>query len=66
MRLTGEDVWAVGLKMGWARGAYNPAKNPTAARATEMATLLNEILRDRADWLGFLTNVETALKSTTI
>jgi hypothetical protein len=48
--LTGKDVWEVGVKMGWARGAYDPSTNGTAARAAEIAVLLNEVLRKRQNW----------------
>ncbi len=61
MPLTGEDVWEVGLKMGWARGPYNPTKNPTAARVEEMAILLNEILQKRVRWLPDLREMENAM-----
>jgi hypothetical protein len=62
MRLTGKDVWEVGLKMGWAHGHYDPSKNPTAARAEEMAHSLNEVLGKRGDWLPDLLETDDKMR----
>ncbi len=63
MPVTGQDIWEVGLKMGWARGPFDPAKNPMAARAVEMATSLNEVLQKRTAWLPDLSGAEDAMRS---
>ncbi|HVN88260.1 MAG TPA: hypothetical protein VMT61_00455 [Candidatus Binataceae bacterium] len=62
MPVTGQDVWEVGLKMGWARGPFDPSKNPTAARAVVMATSLNEVLQQRGAWLPDLSETEDAMR----
>ena len=63
MKLTGEDVWKVGVKMGWANGPYNPRTNGTAARAEAMAALLNEVIAGRANWLPDLIDNEDAMRA---
>lgn len=63
MRLTGKDVWEVGLKMGWANGPYDPRANPIAARADNMASLLNEVLNRRENWLPGLIASEDAMRT---
>jgi hypothetical protein len=62
MRLTGKDVWEVGVKMGWASGTYDPSANPIAARAATMAQLLNDMLRKRENWLPKLLESEDAMR----
>jgi len=63
MRLTGKDVWEVGVKMGWANGPYNPRTNATAARADVMASLLNEVISGRENWLPDLIESEDAMRT---
>ena len=62
MRLTGKDVWEVGLKMGWAKGPYDPPSNRIAARAEVMASLLNELMERRRKWLPDLIESEDAMR----
>jgi len=62
MRLTGKDVWEVGLKMGWANGPYDPRSNGMAARADTMASLLNEVIGKRQNWLPDLIESEDAMR----
>ena len=62
MRVTGKDVWEVGVKMGWASGSYDPSANQTAARAATMAQLLNEVLSKRENWLPELLESEDAMR----
>jgi hypothetical protein len=52
MRLTGKDVWEVGVKMGWANGPYDPRSNGIVARADLMASLLNELMEGRRKWFA--------------
>jgi hypothetical protein len=61
--LTGKDVWEVAIKMGWAHGAYYPSSNGTAARAAELAALLNEVLRKRQNWLSELLESEDQMRA---
>lgn len=63
MRLTGKDVWEVGVKMGWANGAYNPRTNGMAARAEVMASLLNEVIGRCENWLPDLIQSEDAIRA---
>jgi hypothetical protein len=63
MRLTGKDVWEVGVKMGWANGRYDPSTNGLAARADVMAALLNETLAKRQNWLPELLETEDAMRA---
>ena len=63
MRLTGKDVWEVGKKMGWANGPYEPRSNPIAGRAETMATLLNEVVGKRENWLPNLIEMEDAMRA---
>jgi len=51
MRLTGKDVFAVAVKMCWASGPYDPRTNGIAARADALASLLNERMDRRENWL---------------
>ncbi len=60
--VTGEDLWEVGLKMGWARGPYEPTKEPKAADVERMAALLDQALREREDWLPELLETEDAMR----
>jgi hypothetical protein len=62
MRVTGKDVWEVGVKMGWASGSYDPSGNPIAARAATMAQLLNDALSKRENWLPDLLESEDAMR----
>jgi hypothetical protein len=62
MRVTGKDVWEVGLKMGWASGSYDPTANAIAARAATLAQLLNEVLSKRENWLPDLLESEDAMR----
>jgi hypothetical protein len=62
MRLTGKDVWEVGMKMGWAKGPYDPLSNQIAARANAMASLLNEVVSKRENWLPNLIESEDAMR----
>ena len=63
MRLTGKDVWEVGVKMRWANGPYDPRSNPIAARADTMASLLNEVASGRENWLPNLIESEDAMRT---
>lgn len=63
MRLTGNDVWEVGVKMGWASGSNNPRSNPIAARAETVAFLLNEIVSTRENWLSGIIESEDATRA---
>ena len=63
MRLTGKDVWEVGVKMGWANGPYDPRSNGNAARADVMASLLNEVIGKRQNWLPELVESEDAMRA---
>lgn len=63
MRLTGKDVWEVGVKMGWASGPYDPRSNPIAARAEKMASLLNDVMSRQANWLPDLIDNEDAIRA---
>jgi hypothetical protein len=63
MRLTGKDVWEVGVKMGWANGPYDPRSNPIAARAETMASLLNEVVGRRENWLPGVIESEDAMRT---
>jgi len=63
MRLTGKDVWKVGVKMGWANGPYDPSTNGIAARADVMASLLNEVIGGREHWLPDLIESEDAMRA---
>ena len=63
MRLTGKDVWEVGTKMGWANGTYDPRTNGIAARADVMASLLNEVISRRENWLPNLIESEDAMRA---
>ena len=63
MRLTGKDVWEVGVKMGWARGPYDPRSNPLSGRADRMAFLLNEVLSKRQNWLPDLLETEDSMRA---
>jgi hypothetical protein len=62
MRLTGKDVWEVGLKMGWANGPYDPRSGGIAARVETMASLLNEVISKRQSWLPDLIESEDAMR----
>ena len=62
MKLTGEDVWKVGLMMGWASGPYDPLSNAIAARADSVASLLNQVINRRANWLPDLIDSEDAMR----
>jgi hypothetical protein len=62
MRLTGKDVWEVGVKMGWASGSYDPSTNQTAARALTLAQLLNEVFSKRENLLPDLLESEDAMR----
>jgi hypothetical protein len=63
MRLTGRDVWDIGVKMGWASGRYDPRANPIAARADTMASLLNEVMSTREKWLPDQIESEDAMRA---
>ena len=63
MRLTGKDVWEVGVKMGWANGPYDPRSNGIAARVDVMASLLNELMERRRKWLPDLIDTEDAMRA---
>ena len=63
MRLTGKDVWEVGLKMGWANGPYDPRTNGIAARVETMASLLNDVMSKRQGWLPDLIESENAMRA---
>jgi hypothetical protein len=63
MRLTGKDVWEVGLKMGWANGPYDPRTNGIAARVETIASLLNDIISKRQGWLPDLIESEDAMRA---
>ena len=63
MRLTGKDVWEVALKMGWANGPYDPRSNGLSARADLMASLLNDLLAKRQNWLSDLIETEDAMRA---
>jgi len=63
MRLTGKDVWEAGVKMGWARGFYDPNSNPLSARADTMASFLNEVLSKRQNWLPELLETEDSMRA---
>jgi hypothetical protein len=63
MRLTGKDIWEVGVKMGWANGRYDPRSNGRSARADVMATLLNEVLSKRQNWLPDLLETEDTMRA---
>jgi hypothetical protein len=63
MRLTGKDVWEVGLKMGWASGPFDPLSNRVAARANAMASLLNEVVSKRENSLPALIESEDAMRA---
>ncbi|MGO9604605.1 MAG: hypothetical protein ACLQAT_14650 [Candidatus Binataceae bacterium] len=63
MRLTGKDVFEVGVKMGWASGLYHPRSNGIAARADELASLLNELMDKRRDWLPDLIENEDPMRT---
>jgi 2C-methyl-D-erythritol 2,4-cyclodiphosphate synthase len=63
MRLTGKDVWEVGVKMGWASGRYDPSAGGVAARAEMMAGLLNEIIDKRQSWLPDRLETEDAMRA---
>jgi hypothetical protein len=63
MRLTGKDVWEVGVKMGWANGPYDPRSNPIAARAETMASLLNQVVSRRENWLPGVIDSEDAIRT---
>jgi hypothetical protein len=63
MLLTGKDVWEVGVKMGWANGPYDPRSNGIAARADVMASLLNEVISKRQNWLPELIETEDAMRA---
>jgi len=63
MRLTGKDVFEVGVKMGWASGAYDPRTNGIAARADALASLLNERMDRRENWLPDLIESEDAMRT---
>jgi cytochrome c biogenesis protein ResB len=62
MRLTGKDVWEVGVKMGWANGRYDPSSNALSVRADVMAALLNELLARRQAWLPDFLQTEDAMR----
>ena len=63
MRLTGKDVWEAGIKMGWASGPYDPRSNGPSARAAMMASLLNEVLGKRQNWLPDLLETEDSMRA---
>jgi len=63
MRLTGKDVWEIGVKMGWANGPYDPRSNRIAARVDVMASLLNELMERRRKWLPDLIDTEDAMRA---
>jgi hypothetical protein len=63
MRLTGKDVWEAGVKMGWASGPYDPRSNANSARADKMASLLNEVLSKRQNWLPNLLETEDSMRA---
>ena len=63
MRLTGKDVWEVGVKMGWASGPYDPRSSGLGARADVMASLLNEVIGKRQNWLPELVESEDAMRA---
>jgi hypothetical protein len=63
MRLTGKDVWEVGVKMGWANGPYDPRSNGLSARADVMASLLNEVLSKRQNWLPDLLETDDTMRA---
>ena len=63
MRLTGKDVWEVALKMGRANGPYDPRSSGLGARADVMASLLNEVIGKRQNWLPDLVESEDAMRA---
>jgi hypothetical protein len=63
MRLTGKDVWEAGVKMGWASGPYDPRSSLLSARADKMASLLNEVLSKRQNWLPELLETEDSMRA---
>jgi hypothetical protein len=63
MRLTGKDVWEAGVKMGWASGPYDPRSTLLSARAEKMASLLNEVLSKRQNWLPELLETEDSMRA---
>jgi len=49
--------------MGWASGPYDPRSNGIAARADQMASLLNDIISKRQNWLPDLVESEDAMRA---
>jgi hypothetical protein len=62
MPLTGKDVWDAVIKAGFLTGPYDPRANRHCANADVLASLLNEVLRRRENWLPKLLETEDAMR----
>jgi hypothetical protein len=62
MPLTGKDVWEAIVKAGLLSGPYDPRTNRNCANADVLASLLNETLTKRQNWLPNLLETEDAMR----
>ena len=62
MPLTGKDVWEAIVKEGLLSGPYDPRTNRHCANADVLASLLNEVLTKRQNWLPNLLETEDAMR----